>query len=523
MTAPGHNPHFASLPPRLLQPLLSFTVHHQNRLKFRTLAIYENAPIPVFPFKTRMMADLPDEREEELSSLTAIFPEIEFMSDDPYSFSFEIPVTPNEPLEVRFSLPDDVQTLSHLPSILLQMTLPVGYPDEISPVVHLSTKPPWIPAAKIEELEGEATRLWEDYGHAQMAYDYIDSLNQAAECVFDLHVDGEGFLDLDPGMKTALLAHNAAAAKKLFDAGTFDCEVCLDPRKGVDCHRMHNCDHVFCVDCLRAAYDAAIAEGDVASVKCLGPDCGVERDAITKRAAKAAPTLGPDELLHISIPRAAVDRYVKLKRKKRFESFPKTVYCPRKWCQGIARARRYPKKPLEQMTADDLDPEVMLSEQDAEPKDLPLNKDLLRLCEDCDLAFCRVCLATWHGNYAPRCWPRSTEELTEDDQATYNYLRQHTTPCPTCDFAVQKSMGCNHITCFNCRNHFCYLCSEWLNPGDPYAHYSKKDTSCYQRLWDLEGGDNLDGNIEFLGIRGAEAAALAAEEAELAELRQQQA
>jgi E3 ubiquitin-protein ligase RNF14 len=493
-----------------------------------------------------------DEREEELCTLKAIFPEIEIDAGDKFAFSLEIPVNPARPLKVRFTQPEDIElaTISHLPSLKLQMVLPDGYPSEIAPIVKLSSDPNWIPNETIRGLERQATEIWEQYGRSQMAYDFIDSIQQASDRAFDQPING--FLDLEGAMQPGIVKFNKEATKRLFDVETFDCGVCLDPKKGANCHRMHKCGHVFCVDCLRGAYDAAIAEGDVSSVKCLFPDCGVERDATTKRATKAAPTLGPDELLEIPIAPAAVERYVKLKRKKRFESFPKTVYCPRKWCQGIARGKRFPKKGIETMTAEDLEPESILSEGDAEPKDLRNNQDRLRICEDCDLAFCRVCLATWHGEYVTRCWPRTADELSEEEKASYSYLLKYvsfgqgsrdwvwiaesyrtelsihhfdsmgsempsksailspnlvitkanvvylyryTSPCPSCDFAIQKSMGCNHITCFNCRNHFCYLCSAWLDPSDPYQHFNKKGTPCYQRLWDMEGGDNADENV----------------------------
>ncbi|KIV98578.1 hypothetical protein, variant [Verruconis gallopava] len=463
------------------------------------------------------MDDGADEREEELSSLTAIFPEIQIDANDKYTFTIDIPVTPADKVVVKFDPRDSGIQISHLPSLKVKMTLPEGYPSQRAPVVQLGCNPPWLPRDKLDELCNEASVLWNQYGQSQMAFDYIDSLQQAAERAFDLTSGNGHTLDLDPSMRKDIIQANQEAAKMSFNAETFDCGVCLDPKKGKDCHKLHKCGHVFCIDCLRSAYDAAIAEGDVSRVKCLFPDCGVERDATTKRATKAAPTLGPDELLEIPIALAAVERYVKLKRKKRFESFPKTVYCPRKWCQGIARSTRYPKKDVTTMTAADLEPENILSEKDAEPKDLKNNEDRLRICEDCDLAFCRVCLATWHGDYVLRCWPRTADELTEEEKASYSYLLKHTSPCPSCDFAIQKSMGCNHITCFNCRSHFCYLCSAWLDPGNPYEHFNKKGTPCYQRLWDMEGGDDADGNVQFLGVRGAEMAAAAFAEEQHAE------
>jgi E3 ubiquitin-protein ligase RNF14 len=48
------------------------------------------------------------------------------------------------------------------------------------------------------------------------------------------------------------------------------------------------------------------------------------------------------------------------------------------------------------------------------------------------------------------------------------------------------------MRCFQCDTHFCYLCSAWLSPDNPYSHFNQTSSTCYNRLWDLEGGDGLD-------------------------------
>ena len=45
------------------------------------------------------------------------------------------------------------------------------------------------------------------------------------------------------------------------------------------------------------------------------------------------------------------------------------------------------------------------------------------------------------------------------------------------------------MTCFQCRTHFCYLCGAWLDGENPYIHFTNGSSSCYQRLWELEEGD----------------------------------
>lgn len=45
----------------------------------------------------------------------------------------------------------------------------------------------------------------------------------------------------------------------------------------------------------------------------------------------------------------------------------------------------------------------------------------------------------------------------EAERETFEWKRANTMPCPTCDIGVQKSDGCNHMTCQLCQTHFCYL------------------------------------------------------------------
>lgn len=56
------------------------------------------------------------------------------------------------------------------------------------------------------------------------------------------------------------------------------------------------------------------------------------------------------------------------------------------------------------------------------------------------------------------------------------------------------------MTCFQCQTHFCYLCGAWLDGSNPYMHFNRGGSDCYQRLWELEEGDEGQGNA-FGGAR----------------------
>lgn len=277
---------------------------------------------------------------------------------------------------------------------------------------------------------------------------------------------------------------------------------------------MLDCGHVFCVDCLQEFYNNAIKEGDLNSVRCLAPGCAKERakagDASKKKRKKPRTFISPSELLQIPLDQEVVKRYVTLKYKTELESDKNTIYCPRAWCNGAARSKKH-KKPegLELNEASESESESESDDEEAstptsgKSKPFKATEQLLAICEDCGFAFCSRCEQSWHGEFV-RCYPRrAVNELTAEEQASLEYMKLHTTPCPTCAAPAQKTHGCNHMVCFRCDTHFCYLCSAWLDPVNPYQHFNEmpggKITSCYMRLWELENGDGDDVGYDFEG------------------------
>ena len=465
-----------------------------------------------------------DERAIELTSIRAIFPELEIDERDPFSASLELfvalaksfPVvftssTDDLPLSVLLTPPSSsiaendqikgaagpvvptIRYLSYLPPLRLKINLPDGYPDKVGPSVQVGSASSWLPEKKVKEVENHVYTLWEDAGHNQTIYDYIDYLQQAAEDGFGLRPEDGSALEMKQELEIALIDHDLKMHRARFERETFNCGVCLEPKKGAVCHRLHLCSHVFCVQCLQDFYDNCITEGDVFSVKCLAPDCAKQAPQPNtgprkKPRNKVDRTLDPSELLEIPLLQETVQRYVKLKRKKMLESDKNTIWCPRQWCQGAAKSQK-----VDSITIDDSESEDNeLQRNDYDPNDnedkFPPPSERLAICEDCGFAFCSVCKSGWYGEFA-RCFPRRPYELSKEEKASEEYLKKHSTPCPTCDARCQKTMGCNHMICFKCNTHFCYLCSAWLSEDNPYAHFNNALQPCNQRLWDLEEGD----------------------------------
>lgn len=448
-------------------------------------------------------SDLEDERAEELITLQSIYPELDIDPTDPFAAQIELPVTPAMPFSVVFEPEQDVRKLPYLPPLQVAISLGSEYPTVAPPSIKLSTTPPWLPDNTIRDLVKQARTLWEEYGGGPILFAYISYLQESAETAF-----GMADLVLPTVMKAALEAYSERMKRELFDNETFDCEVCLEPKKGSACYRMERCGHVFCVACLKDYYNSCINEGDVNNVKCMAAECGM---SAAKRKKKNR-LLSPKELLRIPLSLDIVERYAKLKRKKKIEADPSIIYCPRSWCQGPMRTEKYPKitnvHNIDESDSEDEEPPNAVEEvkeNGPERRRVGVSgMDRLAVCEDCNLAFCKICLASWHGDFE-RCEPRDQSQLTEEDQASLNFILRNTSPCPTCAVPCQKSHGCNHMTCFQCKTHFCYLCGAWLNPDHPYAHFNdKKNKGCYQRLMEMAEGDMAEGDNQFGGRRGAE-------------------
>ncbi|KAL8661654.1 MAG: hypothetical protein Q9202_005420 [Teloschistes flavicans] len=498
------------------------------------------------------MADDPDEADDEraveLSSISAIYPELVIDSQNPFKAAIDIPVEPIEPLSVFFPPPDgravpvlptppesdsqhqsfseidapaphpqpvihvvqDLHELSHLPPLRVSVDLPQGYPDTQPPILKVTTEVSWLDRKILQLLEEDGSRLWEEMGRTQVLFAYIDHLREVAESGFGIASPSAEPLKITSDLKIELLDYDIKAKQTQFNKATFECGVCLEPKKGAVCHRMNLCHHVFCVECLQDFFNTCITEGDVTNVKCITPKCGQNEETAQGTSTGSANgrrkrdrTLGPSELLQIPLQQEMVQRYVMLKRKKALESDRTTVYCPRQWCQGAARSKKTEAldRNLDLESEDEAEPEEQKPETSGTPASRIPPAERLAICTECSFAFCKVCKASWHGELII-CDPQRKAKLTAEEKASEEYIKLHTSPCPTCNAKCQKTHGCNHMICFKCNTHFCYLCSSWLDSGNPYEHFNNRKQSCYMRLWELEGGDGAGIGQAFAGGQG---------------------
>ncbi|KAF5113093.1 hypothetical protein DV495_001939 [Geotrichum candidum] len=64
----------------------------------------------------------------------------------------------------------------------------------------------------------------------------------------------------------------------------------------------------------------------------------------------------------------------------------------------------------------------------------------------------------------------------QDDSETANWISANTKECAKCHSTIEKSGGCNHMTCQKCKHEFCWICmGDWSLHGTSYYNCSRYD------------------------------------------------
>lgn len=64
----------------------------------------------------------------------------------------------------------------------------------------------------------------------------------------------------------------------------------------------------------------------------------------------------------------------------------------------------------------------------------------------CGFQFCFSCLSEAHSPCSCLMWQRWSQKC-QDESETVNWITANTKLCPVCGKSVEKSAGCNHVTC----------------------------------------------------------------------------
>jgi hypothetical protein len=76
-------------------------------------------------------------------------------------------------------------------------------------------------------------------------------------------------------------------------------------------------------------------------------------------------------------------------------------------------------------------------------------------CAKCDKKSCFTHRTKWHEG---RTCVNYDEQTDPGRRATEQWLAQRTKNCPNCQSSIEKTSGCDHMTCSQCHFEFCWAC-----------------------------------------------------------------
>lgn len=118
-------------------------------------------------------------------------------------------------------------------------------------------------------------------------------------------------------------------------------------------------------------------------------------------------------------------------------------------------------------------------------------------CEDCGFAKRAVERACCDGDRLPNidhfCCEQCEEHRRQHPQPQFGQSIDTAGPkvvaCPTCEVYVEKTVGCNHITC-QCGTHFCFVCGVKATEDTIYDHMAQEHGGIYDE--EEEDEDEVD-------------------------------
>ncbi|KZO94985.1 hypothetical protein CALVIDRAFT_546095 [Calocera viscosa TUFC12733] len=381
-----------------------------------------------------------------------------------------IPQKPHNPVGIR---------LTHLPPLLLSFVLPSLYPLESGPNhISLHATHAWIPLSAQSQVLRALDNKWDVTLGEGIIWSWAEWI-RSGEFLSEVGLQEGKTIRIShpaPDLLAPLLRqYDSASRNSEFAQSTYMCSICMTGLKGAQCLRLSRCGHVFCRPCLKDFWGLLIAEGDVSRVTCAEPEC-------VKKHVEA-----DEEDVRRACGEEAVERWKWLREKRELEKDPTIIYCPLQVCQAPV-----PKPKGEEL-----------------PSGKENRWDALRTCPRCGLSFCAYCRRTWHG-VLTRCvfaqaqafvveYRKASEGSQarkvieqrygranvlrlvaqyEEDEMNRAWLKQSTMPCPGCQVFVEKSFGCNHMTCAKCGCHYCFSCGQKVNAQNPYAHFNDHRNKC---------------------------------------------
>lgn len=88
----------------------------------------------------------------------------------------------------------------------------------------------------------------------------------------------------------------------------------------------------------------------------------------------------------------------------------------------------------------------------------PRESDVKVTCEKCSMEWCFHCHCPWHAGLSCRQHRKGDRDFKRWIRGRNVKGDSNGHRCPSCKIPIQRTTGCDHMTCSECQTHFCYRC-----------------------------------------------------------------